>query len=162
MERSGTERSERARSGGTTTTATAAASPLAGGVSSVPDPEVPERPARRRYAASYKVRIVREADACTKPGAVGSLLRREGLYSSLLTSWRRLRDKGALWALKSRKRGRKARSQHPLVKKVAQLERENRLLEHRLKRAELLLDIQEKVSQALAMPLGPTESEEID
>ena len=70
-----------------------------------PDPELVERPRRRRFGAEYKLRIVREADRCTRPGEVGALLRREGLYSSLLTEWRRARDAGALEAL-GRPRGR--------------------------------------------------------
>src|SRR3954447_16514885 len=64
--------------------------------SGLPDPELVERPKRRRFSADYKLRIVREADACTAPGEIGVLLRREGLYSSLLTEWRRARDAGAL------------------------------------------------------------------
>ena len=65
----------------------------------VPDPELVERPRRRRFSAEYKLRIVREADACSRPGEIGALLRREGLYSTLLTEWRRARDSGALVAL---------------------------------------------------------------
>ena len=71
----------------------------------VPDPELVERPRRRRFTAEYKLRIVREADACTRSGEVGALLRREGLYSSLLTEWRRARDSGALVALGPKRRG---------------------------------------------------------
>jgi transposase len=71
----------------------------------VPDPELVERPRRRRFTAEYKLQILRQADACTKPGEIGTLLRREGLYSSLLTEWRRQRDRGALQALE-RPRGR--------------------------------------------------------
>ncbi len=71
----------------------------------VPDPELVERPRRRRFSAEYKLRIVREAEACSGSGEVGELLRREGLYSSLLTEWRRARDSGALEALAPRRRG---------------------------------------------------------
>jgi len=71
----------------------------------VPDPELVERPKRRRFSAEYKLRIVQEADACSRSGEVGELLRREGLYSSLLTEWRRARDSGALEALAPRRRG---------------------------------------------------------
>ena len=71
----------------------------------VPDPELIERPRRRRFTAEYKLRIVRQADACTRPGEIGALLRREGLYSSLLTEWRRARDSGALEALGPKRRG---------------------------------------------------------
>ena len=77
----------------------------------VPDPELVERPRRRRFSAEYKLRSVREADACTRPGEIGALLRREGLYSSLLTEWRRARDSGALVALAPKRRGRRGPSQ---------------------------------------------------
>ncbi len=69
-----------------------------------PDPELVERPRRRRFSAEYKLRVVREADACSKPGDVGALLRREGLYSSLLAEWRRARRKGALKSLSKQRR----------------------------------------------------------
>jgi len=84
----------------------------------VPDPELVERPKRRRFSAEYKLRIVREADACSRPGEVGELLRREGLYSSLLTEWRRARDSGALEALAPRRRG-PARQSQELVELAA-------------------------------------------
>src|SRR2546425_5240885 len=71
----------------------------------VPDPELVERPRRRRFSAEYKLRIVRQADACARPGEIGALLHREGLYSSLLTEWRRARDSGALEALAPKRRG---------------------------------------------------------
>ncbi len=73
----------------------------------VPDPELVERPKRRRFSAEYKLGIVRDADAATKPGEIGALLRREGLSSSLLTKWRRGRDSGALEALAPKRRGRR-------------------------------------------------------
>ena len=76
-----------------------------GSVGVVPDPELIERPRRRRFTAEYKLEIVRQADACTRPGEIGALLRREGLYSSLLTEWRRARDSGALGALAPKRRG---------------------------------------------------------
>ena len=76
-----------------------------GRVGVVPDPELVDRPKRRRFSAEYKLRIVREADGCSRPGEVGELLRREGLYSSLLTEWRRARDSGALEALAPKRRG---------------------------------------------------------
>ena len=144
VERSGTEPSERARSGETPTTASAPTSPLPGEGAAAPDPEVPERPARRRFTAEYKLRILREADACTEPGAIGSLLRREGLYSSHLSAWRQQREQGALSALAARKRGRPSERQHPLAKRLAVVEREKRQLERRLKKAEALLELQKK------------------
>jgi transposase len=76
----------------------------------VADPELVERPRRRRFSAEYKLRIVRAADGCSRPGEIGALLRREGLYSSLLTEWRRARDSGALVALAPKQRGRRGPS----------------------------------------------------
>lgn len=117
----------------------------------VPDPEVPEKPARRRFTAEYKLRILHEADGCVEPGALGALLRREGLYSSHLTTWRRQREQGALEALTPKKRGRRA--PHPLSRRVAELERENVHLQRRLKQAETIIEVQKKVSEILGIPL---------
>lgn len=153
-ERSETERCERARSGETPTTAVAPSDPS-------PDPEVIDRPARRVFGAEYKLKVLEEADSCRDvPGAIGSLLRREGLSSSNLRDWRQLRRDGLLKVLSSYTRGRKPVYQHPLAKKLAQVEREKRHLERRLKKAELLLDIQKKVSEALGISLEPTETGE--
>ena len=96
----------------------------------VPDAEVVDKPLRRRFAPSYKLRIVEEADRCTEPGEIGRLLRREGLYSSHLTTWRKAAHSGSLKAL-SKKRGRK-RERNPLEEKVRKLERENTRLEKEL------------------------------
>lgn len=115
----------------------------------VADPEVPEKARRRRFSAEYKLRILQEVDACGGSGEIGAMLRREGLYSSNLASWRRQREEGTLQALKPRKRGRKAEPKNPLAKTVAQLERENRRLQKRLKQAEIIIDVQKKVSQIL-------------
>ena len=115
VERSGTETSEGVRSGGTPTTAPPTKEDSAGAATMVPDPEVSERPTRRRFTAKYKQRIVREADACAEPGAIGSLLRREGLYSSLLATWRKQRDQRELRALAPQKRGRKPEPVNPLA-----------------------------------------------
>lgn len=144
-ERSGDERSESERSGGVPNVA---ARP--GGV--VPEPEVPERPKRRRFTADYKARIVEEADTSREEGAIGALLRREGLYSSQLTTWRRQYRSGALTALKDNTRGRK-RTKNPLTDEVARLERENARLSHRLEQAETIIEIQKKVSTMLGIPL---------
>src|SRR5215207_6195075 len=81
-------------------------SEAAGGRAAAPDPELVERPRRRYFSAEYKLRILREAEACTEPGAIGALVRREGIYSAHLSKWRRQRDAGALEALE-RPRGRK-------------------------------------------------------
>ena len=162
VERSGTETSEGDRSVGTPTTASPTNVASTGTATMVPDPEVSERPSRRRFTAKYKQRIVREADACTEPGAIGSLLRREGLYSSLLATWRRQRDQKELRALAPKKRGRKPEPVNPLAKKLAQVEREKRNLERQLKKAHLLLDLQKKVSEILGISLEPKGEDETE
>ncbi len=120
-----------------------------------PDPEVDARPSRRRFTPKYKLEILRKADACTQPGQVGELLRKEGLYSSNLVLWRRQREKG----LEPKKRGPKAVVVNP---KVRRLEQENRRLERKLKKAEAIIAFQKKVHQLLGIPLKPFESEEDD
>ena len=115
----------------------------------VPDPEVAEKKPRRRFSAKYKLRILHEADNCTGSGQLGALLRREGLYSSNLTTWRRQREKGILSGLKPKKRGRKNKPKNPLADQVARLEKENRKLRLKLKQAETIIDVQKKVSQML-------------
>jgi len=104
-----------------------------------PDPEVVEKPKRRTFRAKYKLRIIEEADACKDSGAVGALLRREGLYSSHLTLWRRQRKEGALSALKPKKRGRKGKAQTPEAKRIAELERQLQGLERDKRRLEAKL-----------------------
>ena len=118
----------------------------------VPDPEVEERPTRRQFSAEYKVRILEEVDDCKEPGEVGRILRREGLYSSHLTAWRKARRAGALGAL-GKKRGRKPTERHPLEKKVEQLEKENARLRGKLKKAETILEVQGKVAGLLGFSL---------
>jgi len=117
------------------------------------DPEVLEKPTRRRFPAEYKLRILREADACTELGCVGALLRREGLYSSHLNTWRHQQEEGALDGLKPKKRGRKAAERNPLLPEVEQLRKENERLTQRLKQAELIIEVQKKISQVLEMPM---------
>ncbi|NIN63889.1 MAG: IS3 family transposase, partial [Anaerolineae bacterium] len=114
------------------------------------------------YTARYKLDILKQADACTKPGQLGALLRREGLYHSNLITWRRQREEGSLKALGPRKRGRKASPKNPLAPRVAELERENRRLERRLKQAETIIEIQKKTSELLGIPLSQNESGEPD
>lgn len=125
----------------------------------VPDPEVIEQAKRRRFSAEYKLRIVREADACKRDGDVAALLRREGLYSSHLSSWRRQREESARAGLTARKRGRKAKAEDPRVK---ELERENARLQRRLARVETMLEIQKKASELLGIPLSPLDTDEND
>ena len=127
--------------------------------SQIQDPEVAEKAKRRRFTAEYKIRILREADACRGDGDIGALLRREGLYSSNLAAWRRQRDAIAKEGLKARKRGRKAKQIDPRIK---ELERENMQLRRRLKKAETILDIQKKASELLGISLENPYSEEND
>lgn len=117
-----------------------------------PDPEVTDRPRRRTFSASYKLRVVREADACTEPGQVGALLRREGLYHSHLTKWRSKRAAGELQALAPRKRGRKPVARNPLADEVARLQRDKAKLEEELRKARLIIDVQKKLSEILGLP----------
>ena len=124
-----------------------------------PDPEVPAKAQRRRFSAEYRLRILKQADACKKPGELGALLRREGLYSSLLTNWRRQREEGALQELRGRRRGPKARSADPRVK---HLEAENRRLQRKLQRAETIITLQKKVAEILGIPLKPLDIDETD
>jgi transposase-like protein len=126
-----------------------------------PDPEVPEQAKRRRFSAKYKLRILREADACTEKGQLGRLLRREGLYSSHITTWRRQREEGSLKGLAPKKRGRKSKKS-PKSKRVAQLESENRRLRRKLEQAEAIIDIQKKVSTLLGISMNGPESGEND
>jgi transposase len=120
----------------------------------VADPEVTEKARRRKFTAEYKLRILGEADSCSEPGQVGELLRREGLYSSHLTCWRKQRQEGSLRGLSPRKRGRKALPKNPLSKRVIELERENEILHKRLQQAELIIEVQKKVSQILGVSLA--------
>lgn len=114
----------------------------------IPDPQVPEKAQRRRFSAEYKLKILEEADACRdKPGEVGKLLRREGLYSSHLVDWRKQRRTGALQAL-SKRRGRKPRRTTE-ARRIAELEHRNARLRRKLKQAETIIEVQKKLSQVL-------------
>lgn len=119
-----------------------------------PDPEVVPKAERRRFSADYKQRILQEAAACTRPGEVGALLRREGLYSSHLTTWRQQRRRGARQGLTPAKRGRKA---DPHAAEIARLQRENERLKAQLARAELIIDVQKKLSRMLGLPESPSD-----
>jgi transposase len=118
---------------------------------SVGNPEVPEKAKRRRFEAAYKLRILEEAGRLTGPGELGELLRREGLYSSHLTSWRRQRDEGSLAGLAPKRRGRKAKRKDALAKENERLRRSNQRLAERLRQAETIIDVQKKVSEMLAL-----------
>jgi transposase len=119
-------------------------------LSTEPDPQVVPKAERRKFSAEYKLRILAEADACTgpqgRPGQIGVLLRREGLYSSHLDKWRKQRDRGALAGLGGQKRGRKP---DPQAAEIARLQRENEQLRSRLERAEHIIDVQKKLAQLL-------------
>jgi transposase len=118
----------------------------------VPDPELVERAKRRRFTAEYKLRILRQAEACTRPGEIGALLRREGLYTSHLTAWRKQRDAGALEALE-RKRGRKRAD--PREAQLAALRRRAERAEAELEKARKVIEVQGNVSALLGELLGP-------
>ncbi len=118
-----------------------------------PDPEVAATPRRRRFTAEYRLRILEEAERCTKSGEVGQLLRREGLYSSHLTAWRKARRDGALRGLAAKKRGAKPRARNPLEPKVRELESKVARLEKELHKAHTILDVQEKVAGLLGFDL---------
>ena len=121
--------------------------------------EVPEKSRRRTYTVEYKLQIVKEADACKGTGDIGALLRREGLYSSQLTTWRQARDRGELApGTKGKKRGPRAVPPDPRDKKIAELERENAKLTTRAERAEAIAEIQKKVAALLGRPFPSEES----
>ena len=122
--------------------------------------EVTAKPTRRRYTADYKHRILREAVTCTRPGELGALLRREGLYSSNLTVWRKQRERGEIEGLTQKKRGPLPKEKSPLAAKVATLERENRRLKARSERAEGLVELQKKVSEILGIELKHNEEKD--
>jgi len=127
-----------------------------------PNPEVPEKRPRRKFTAKYKLRILQEAENCTEPGEIGALLRQEGLYSSNLTAWRKQKEQGILQGVTPKKRGRKTKEKNPLARKVAELERKNRKLQDKLKKAEIIIDVQKKISQILEMTDEQYEAEEND
>jgi transposase-like protein len=120
------------------------------GTAAVPDPEVAAKPTRRRFTAEYKLQILREADREREVGAIGALLRREGLYSTHLTAWRRERERGALEGLRARRRGPKPDPTQELRQHVAALERDKQRLQERLRQAEVIIAAQKKLSEILA------------
>ena len=131
-------------------------------VQTTPSPEVVEKPVRRRFTVEYKVGILAEADACTEMGQVGELLRREGLYSSHLSNWRRQRDEGVLAGLRPKRRGRKSKAKNPVADENERLRRENGRLKEKLRQAELIIDVQKKVSEMLNIPLAKPDEKEAD
>lgn len=129
------------------------------GPAGVPDPAVDAKPKRRQFTAEYKMRLLREVDRAKEPGAVGAILRREGLYTSHLAHWRQDRDRVAKAGLAARRRGPKAKAVDP---RITQLERENAQLKRRTQRLETVIAIQKKASELLGIPLSPLEPDEND
>ena len=127
----------------------------------VPNPEVPEKASRRSYTAEYKRLILREAEVCKKQGQVGALLRREGLYSSNLTAWRRQVERGTLDALSSKKRGPKVRKPDPSVRRITEQEKEIQKLRARLRKAEFIIDAQKKIAEIFQLPRDQKEGEDL-
>jgi transposase-like protein len=113
------------------------------------DPEVLERPRRRKFSAEYKLKILGEAERAKESGQLGALLRREGLYTSNLTTWRRQFERGALAGLAAKKRGKKAKPVDGRDRRIRELERDNERLRKRLEQAETIIEVQKKVSALL-------------
>ena len=126
----------------------------------VPDPEVSERPTRRSFTAAYKLRILKEADAAKEPGGVGALLRREGLYSSHLSSWRAVRERGEQAGLAARRRGPKPSEELAHCREMKRLERENARLKKALEQAHLIIGVQKKLSEMLGIEMPKVEDDE--
>jgi len=123
----------------------------------VADPEMSDRPKRRTFTAQDKLRILEETDRAAGSGDVGAILRREGLYSSSLTDWRRQRAAGTLTALTPAKRGPKAEAGNPLAAELAAERRKTAALQRRLEQAEAIIEVQKKVSALLGMAPPPTD-----
>jgi transposase len=148
-ERSEGERSEPSRSGGET-------NPMAPA-----DPEVESKAKRRKFSAAYKRRVLDEANKGGS-GSIAGLLRREGLYSSHLNTWRKQRESGEIAGLEPRKRGKKPVVQNPLTGEVNRLTGENQRLQKRLKQAEIIIDVQKKLCDLLGLTVPPIEQNESD
>lgn len=122
-------------------------------------PELSDRPHRRSFTTQDKLRILAETDRAAGTGGIGAILRREGIYSSTLTDWRRQRDAGAIGGLSPAKRGPKVAEPNPLAAELARLQQDNARLTRRLTRAEAIIDIQKKVATLLGIPLAPSDDE---
>jgi transposase len=149
---SGGERSEPERRGGGSSPASA---PVAA------DPEVSSHRVRRKFSAAYKRRILQETDKCSA-GELGAFLRREGLYYSNLTKWRKQRESGELSSLQPKKRGKKPNPDKPLIQENEKLRRENIRLEKRLHQAEVIIEVQKKLCDLLGLTVPPIEQNEND
>ena len=122
----------------------------------MPNTEVVAKAKRKRFTAAEKLRILREVEACRGSGEIGALMRREGIYSSYLTTWRKQRELGELDGLSPHKRGPKP---NPEAIELAKLRREHERLQERMRRAELIIDVQKKVARMLGKTI---ESPELD
>jgi transposase len=122
-------------------------------------PELSARPRRRSFTAQDKLRILADTDRAAEAGGIGAILRREGIYSSALTDWRRQRDAGAFDALAPAKRGPKTTEPNPLTAELTLLRRDNARLSLRLTRAEAIIELQKKVAELLGIPLAPSGNE---
>ena len=123
------------------------------GATSLREVEVAVKAERRRFTAEYKQKVLREAGDCERPGEIGALLRREGLYWSNLTNWRKQRERGELAGLGGKRRGPRRQEKNPLADRVRELERDNTRLKRRAERAEGLVELQKKVSEILGIEL---------
>ena len=151
-ERSGGERSETERRGGSGNAGTFSRAR--------PNPEVVAKAKRRTFTAGYKERILAAADGARQTGQIGALLRREGLYSSLLATWRKERAAGITEAMSPHKRGPKSK-QSPLASENAKLQHQNVQLAERLRKAEIIIEVQKKLATLLGLPLRTPASEEL-
>ena len=124
--------------------------------SSAPNSEVAAKPTRRRFTAEYKLRVLRESERLSQPGAIGALLRREGLYSTHLSAWRRQRDRRALKTLQALRRGRKPEPGQELRQRIAELEVDKQQLQERLRQAEAIISAQKKLSEIVALSQAET------
>jgi transposase len=122
-------------------------------------PELTDRPRRRTFTAQDKLRILADTDRAAGNGGIGAILRREGLYSSVLSDWRRQRAAGTLGALTPSKRGPKPPPPNPLAAELASALRDNMRLRQRLERAEAIIDLQKKVAELLGIPPGASDAE---
>jgi transposase len=126
----------------------------------IPDPEVAPTAKRRRFSGAEKRRILLEADRCTKPGEIGALLRREGIYASMLATWRKQRDQAEQAALAPRKRGPKPNAQLAEARQLKKLQDENARLRSQLERAHTIIDVQKKLCTMLGLPTASEADEQ--
>ena len=122
----------------------------------IPSPEVEERKRRKQYTAKYKLKILQELDECSSSSERGAILRREGLYSSLICKWRQQHEEGRLSGLQPKKRGRKETPKDDLKEEIKRLKQENGKLQKKLKQAKIIIETQKKISELLSLSLTET------